>query len=72
MYVFVLQIWKQKLVQMGATVEDHFSKRVTHILAMNSKALLEKVGSETSMRFKGVSFHFFPKQFFLIIDFFGD
>ncbi|OVA11270.1 BRCT domain [Macleaya cordata] len=48
-----LQIWKQKLEQMGATIEDHFSKRVTHILAMNSKALLEKVGSERLTHFKG-------------------
>ncbi|KAI3853473.1 hypothetical protein MKX03_010369 [Papaver bracteatum] len=48
-----LQIWKQKLVQMEGIVEDQFSKRVTHILAMNSKALLEKVCKESLMHFKG-------------------
>ncbi|KAI3985794.1 hypothetical protein MKX01_026580 [Papaver californicum] len=48
-----LQIWKQKLVQMEGIVEDQFSKRVTHILAMNSKALLQIVGKESLMRFKG-------------------
>ncbi|KAI3886322.1 hypothetical protein MKW92_050520 [Papaver armeniacum] len=48
-----LQIWKQKLVQMEGTVEDQFSKRVTHILAMSSKALLEKVCKESLTRFKG-------------------
>ncbi|BBG94126.1 DNA polymerase lambda, partial [Prunus dulcis] len=32
-----LQIWKQKLVQMGATIEDSLTKRVTHILAMDQK-----------------------------------
>ncbi|MCL7050955.1 hypothetical protein MKW94_030241, partial [Papaver nudicaule] len=48
-----LQIWKQKLVQMDGTDEDQFTKRVTHILAMNSKALLETVGKESLTRFKG-------------------
>ncbi|XP_019055096.1 PREDICTED: DNA polymerase beta isoform X2 [Nelumbo nucifera] len=48
-----LQIWKQKLVQMGATIEDRLSKKVTHIFAMNSKDLLQQVDSEHLKRFKG-------------------
>ncbi|KAE9444571.1 hypothetical protein C3L33_23531, partial [Rhododendron williamsianum] len=30
-----LQIWKQKLEQMGASIEDRLSKKVTHVFAMN-------------------------------------
>ncbi|XP_050371844.1 DNA polymerase lambda-like [Argentina anserina] len=48
-----LQIWKQKLVQMGATIEDHLSKRVTHIFAMNPEAVLQKVGIDHWDRFEG-------------------
>nr|XP_011463389.1 PREDICTED: DNA polymerase lambda-like isoform X2 [Fragaria vesca subsp. vesca] len=48
-----LQIWKQKLVQMGATIEDHVSKRVTHIFAMNPEALLQKAGSDHWDLFEG-------------------
>ncbi|XP_043703242.1 DNA polymerase lambda isoform X7 [Telopea speciosissima] len=47
-----LQIWKQKLVQMGATIEDRLSKRVTHIFAMNSKALLNQVDRYWLTRFR--------------------
>ncbi|KAF8407955.1 hypothetical protein HHK36_007095 [Tetracentron sinense] len=48
-----LQIWKQKLVQMEATIEDRLSKRVTHIFAMNSNVLFQQVGADRLMRFKG-------------------
>ncbi|PRQ41218.1 putative DNA-directed DNA polymerase [Rosa chinensis] len=48
-----LQIWKQKLVQMGATIELRVTKNVTHILAMNPEALLQEVGSERLGLFKG-------------------
>ncbi|KAK9277165.1 hypothetical protein L1049_006704 [Liquidambar formosana] len=48
-----LQIWKQKLVQMGATTEDRLTKRVTHIFAGNSDSLLRRVDSERLARFKG-------------------
>ncbi|XP_059448061.1 DNA polymerase lambda isoform X2 [Corylus avellana] len=48
-----LQIWKQKLVQMGAEIEERLSKRVTHVFAMNSEALLKQVGTERLARFKG-------------------
>ncbi|XP_019703422.1 DNA polymerase lambda isoform X2 [Elaeis guineensis] len=47
-----LQIWKQKLTQMGALVEDSFSKRVTHVLSMNSNALLQQVNHEHLQCFK--------------------
>ncbi|XP_030961279.1 DNA polymerase lambda isoform X1 [Quercus lobata] len=48
-----LQIWKQKLVQMGAAIEERLSKRVTHVFAMNSEALLKQVAAERLERFKG-------------------
>ncbi|XXG55406.1 hypothetical protein AAC387_Pa03g3084 [Persea americana] len=48
-----LEIWKQKLIQMGATIEDYLSKKVTHIFAMNSNALLQKLDRERLMSFKG-------------------
>ncbi|XP_028801866.1 DNA polymerase lambda [Neltuma alba] len=48
-----LQIWKQKLAQMGAVIEERLSKRVTHILAMDSDSLLRQLDSEHLSRFKG-------------------
>lgn len=60
LFVFwgTLKIWKQKLVQMGAEIEERLSKRVTHVFAMNSEALLKQVGTERLARFKGVSLSF--------------
>ncbi|KAF8108071.1 hypothetical protein N665_0115s0080 [Sinapis alba] len=49
-----LQIWKQKLVQMGAVIEeDRLTKKVTHVLAMNPEALVGKFQKEPLSRFKG-------------------
>ncbi|KAL5723590.1 DNA-directed DNA polymerase [Ranunculus cassubicifolius] len=48
-----LQIWRQKLVQMGATIEDKFSELVTHIFAMNLKSIVEAMGTEQLLQFKG-------------------
>lgn len=49
-----LQIWKQKLVQMGADIEEQrLSKSVTHVFAMNSDALLKQLSTERLERFKG-------------------
>ncbi|XP_023524101.1 DNA polymerase lambda isoform X1 [Cucurbita pepo subsp. pepo] len=48
-----LQIWKQKLVQMGACIEDRLSKRVSHIFAATSDALLQKLDGERLARFEG-------------------
>ncbi|CAH2038372.1 unnamed protein product [Thlaspi arvense] len=49
-----LQIWKQKMVQMGAVIEeDRLRKKVTHVLAMNPEALLGKFGKELLSHFKG-------------------
>ncbi|KNA08534.1 hypothetical protein SOVF_161430 isoform B [Spinacia oleracea] len=48
-----LQIWKQKLEQMGAKVEGYLSKRVTHIFAMNWDALKRKIDSQRLSTFKG-------------------
>ncbi|KAL0797621.1 hypothetical protein Bca101_052795 [Brassica carinata] len=49
-----LQIWKEKLVQMGAVIEeDRLTKKVTHVLAMNPEALVGKFQKEPLSRFKG-------------------
>lgn len=47
-----LQIWKQKLVQMGATTEERLSKKVTHVFAINSQALLQQLDGQLLKRFK--------------------
>ncbi|KAG5051010.1 DNA polymerase lambda [Glycine soja] len=47
------QIWKERLVQMGAVIEERFSKRVTHVFAMHSDALLQQLDRERLSRFKG-------------------
>ncbi|KAK9707345.1 hypothetical protein RND81_07G191000 [Saponaria officinalis] len=48
-----LQIWKQRLEQMGATIEGYLSKRVTHIFAMTLDALHHKIDSQRLLTFKG-------------------
>ncbi|KAM7464593.1 hypothetical protein LguiA_032714 [Lonicera macranthoides] len=50
-----LQIWKQKLVQMGAIIEGSMSKRVTHVFAINSDSLhlLQQLVPQRLSRFKG-------------------
>ncbi|XP_031399752.1 DNA polymerase lambda isoform X1 [Punica granatum] len=48
-----LQIWKQRLTQMGATIEESLSKGVTHVLAISSEALLQQLSKERLTRFKG-------------------
>ncbi|KAJ8500363.1 hypothetical protein OPV22_010915 [Ensete ventricosum] len=53
-----LQVWKQKLTQMGAVVDDNVSKRVTHIFAMNSSTLLQQVNLERLHRHKGSLLHY--------------
>lgn len=57
-----MKIWKQKLEQMGASIEDRLSKKVTHVFAMNSDALLKKIGRERLSSFRGVSFFFFSSS----------
>nr|GMC88041.1 DNA polymerase lambda isoform X1 [Ipomoea batatas]GMC88050.1 DNA polymerase lambda isoform X1 [Ipomoea batatas] len=47
-----LQIWKQRLMQMGASIEDHFSKKVTHVFAMDSNSLLKELDRERLIRSK--------------------
>lgn len=49
-----VQIWKQKLEQMGAKIEGYLSKKVTHIFAMNLNALKQKIDSKRLSTFKGV------------------
>ncbi|CAL1357214.1 unnamed protein product [Linum trigynum] len=48
-----LEIWKQKLVQLGATVEDYLSKKVNYIFAMNPEALLKQLDKQRLESFKG-------------------
>ncbi|KAK1421684.1 hypothetical protein QVD17_24217 [Tagetes erecta] len=53
-----LQIWKQKLTQMGAILEeeeqDTLSPKVTHLLATDSSSLQLKFSPKILRRFKGV------------------
>ncbi|CAN1187619.1 DNA polymerase lambda [Linum perenne] len=37
-----LEIWRQKLLQMGAMIEDRFSKRVNYVFATSPEALLKQ------------------------------
>ncbi|KAG4162751.1 hypothetical protein ERO13_D01G132600v2 [Gossypium hirsutum] len=48
-----LQIWKQKLVQMGAKVETQLSEKVSHVFAISSDALFHHVDDDRLARFKG-------------------
>ncbi|XP_030447849.1 DNA polymerase lambda isoform X1 [Syzygium oleosum] len=48
-----LQIWKQKLAQMGATIAEKPSKGVTHVLAIDADKLLRQLGEQQLERFKG-------------------
>ncbi|XP_057774669.1 LOW QUALITY PROTEIN: DNA polymerase lambda [Salvia miltiorrhiza] len=48
-----LQIWKQKLVQLGAKIEESFSKRVTHIFAGGRGFASQKSRQQNLKRFKG-------------------
>jgi len=60
-----MKIWKQKLVQMGAVIEeDRVTKKVTHVLAMNLEALLHKFGKERLSHFTAVSWFFVLFSFY--------
>lgn len=48
-----LQIWKQKLAQMGAKVAEKPSKEVTHVLAIDADKLRRQLGERQLERFKG-------------------
>ncbi|KAK8935712.1 hypothetical protein KSP39_PZI013497 [Platanthera zijinensis] len=48
-----LKVWKKKLSQMGANVEDSLSDRVTHIFAVDFRTLLQQVSIEKVHNFKG-------------------
>ncbi|GMN20915.1 hypothetical protein TIFTF001_039973 [Ficus carica] len=51
-----LEIWKQKLQQMGAAIEDRLTKSVTHVFAMNSDSLLRPIDADRLSRFQGLWF----------------
>ncbi|CAA6670060.1 unnamed protein product [Spirodela intermedia] len=48
-----LQIWKQKLIQMGAVIEDKFRMTVTHVFGMNLEYILQELDIKKLKRFKG-------------------
>jgi len=52
----VCKIWKQRMVQMGGVIEERFSKRVTHVFAVDSHTLLHEFDGQRLSRFKGVNF----------------
>ncbi|XP_019164740.1 PREDICTED: DNA polymerase lambda isoform X1 [Ipomoea nil] len=47
-----LQIWKQRLTQMGASIQGTFSKNVTHVFAVDANSLLKKVDHQRLIRSK--------------------
>ncbi|CAH9071287.1 unnamed protein product [Cuscuta europaea] len=47
-----LQIWKQRLKQMGASIEANFSKNVTHVFAADANILLKKLDHKRVIRSK--------------------
>ncbi|CDP00211.1 unnamed protein product [Coffea canephora] len=49
-----LQIWKHRLEQLGAKIEDDFSKNVTHVFAINLDTLIQKVDLELVKRLKTI------------------
>ncbi|KAJ9557103.1 hypothetical protein OSB04_011717 [Centaurea solstitialis] len=50
----VVKIWKQKLLQMGAIVEEEpLSRNVTHVFAVNSDSLRRKLPPKLLHRFQG-------------------
>ncbi|XP_063943920.1 DNA polymerase lambda isoform X2 [Daucus carota subsp. sativus] len=49
-----LQVWKKKLYQMGANVDDKFSTKITHVFANDLDSLLQKLGRLQVSRFKGL------------------
>lgn len=48
-------------MQMGATIEDTYSKKVTHIFAADLNSLRKKVDAQSLKRFRGVSVQFIAK-----------
>uniref|UniRef100_A0A7N0UK90 DNA polymerase n=1 Tax=Kalanchoe fedtschenkoi TaxID=63787 RepID=A0A7N0UK90_KALFE len=55
-----IQIWKQRLEQMGGVVEEKLSNKVTHVFAMNLGAVFKDISDEKKLeRFKGsvLSYH---------------
>ncbi|XVF02385.1 hypothetical protein REPUB_Repub04eG0171200 [Reevesia pubescens] len=48
-----LQIWKQKLVQMGAKIETKLSQKVSHVFAIGSDALFHHHDIDQLARFNG-------------------
>ncbi|XP_078438503.1 DNA polymerase lambda (POLL) isoform X1 [Wolffia australiana] len=48
-----LQIWKHKLLQMGAIIEDKFRTSVTHVLGMNLESILQELDIDKLKNFQG-------------------
>jgi hypothetical protein len=49
-----VQIWKQKLQQLGGVVEEQWSKHLTHVFAASVETLTGKLGSHELGRRKMV------------------
>ncbi|VFQ66749.1 unnamed protein product [Cuscuta campestris] len=47
-----LQIWKQRLTQMGASIEEKLSKNVTHVFTVDANSLLKKLDCKRLVRSK--------------------
>ncbi|XP_078438504.1 DNA polymerase lambda (POLL) isoform X2 [Wolffia australiana] len=55
-----LQIWKHKLLQMGAIIEDKFRTSVTHVLGMNLESILQELDIDKLKNFQGLSLLYSP------------
>ncbi|XP_051122021.1 DNA polymerase lambda isoform X2 [Andrographis paniculata] len=53
-----LEIWETKLVQMGARIEERFSKRISHVFGVDLNSVLQKVDVDTLKRFKAKVLNF--------------
>lgn len=50
-----VQIWKQRLQKLGGVVEDHQSKRLTHIFGASMETVIERLGGRKKLKTNMVS-----------------
>ncbi|CAM8883642.1 unnamed protein product [Rhodiola kirilowii] len=48
-----IQIWRQRLEQMGGVVEEKFSNKVTHVFGVDFTVVGKEIGDEKLQKFKG-------------------
>lgn len=50
-----VQIWKQRLQNLGGVVEEHQSKRLTHIFGASMETVIERLGGPKKLKTNMVS-----------------